>query len=161
MKSLVHHGNPSVHKGNVGSHVAVHLISEKEGEWCGIYHFSSHGMAAQDVVDRVNALRTYHSKKSARLNGWRGLLARPVLIAGNAWMLDIMVGERGDNVELYVGAVRVDGTDQTEIRSVYATIDDVPTDGQIVQMVKQKVSAASAAAAQHATMVSAVAGMLP
>ena len=161
MKTALHHGVPSVARRGVGSHARVSFGLEATGEWDGHYEFSSHGMTAQDIVDKVNALRTYHGKKSTRLNGWRTLLTQPVVIGGNAWMLDVTVHERGDNVELFVGAVRVDGTDQTEIRSVYATIDDVPTDGQIVQMVKQKVAAAAAVVAQHASMVSAVAGMLP
>lgn len=162
MITTLYHGVPTVAQNRVGSHAHLAVSSQTASEWDGHYHFSTHGMAAADVLAKIADLKAYHWKKCQRLNAWQAMKSVQIVVGLDVWQIDhVGANEVGTNVELHVHAVRIDGKDQVEIRSVYPTIDDIPTDAQIVQAVKSRLIAAADVTAQHAAMVQAVTALLP
>ncbi len=172
MKTVIHHGNPSLNKaGNVGSHVELQLHAEVEGEWSGIYKLASHGMTPEEFMARVSELKAYHAAKMKRLNGFRDLKTRDVVVDGGAKyrIMDVNILERGNDVELRLGVYEIGPLGHQRLAFkmgakdglLYPSIDAVPADVVIEVTVRMRIAELALHAATHATFVRLLATGLP
>lgn len=128
------------------------------GEWDGVYTIATHGRSEIDVAADVNALQLHHEKKSARMSGFAGSMAgRSLKVKGQSFTVtDCTIRERGTNVELYVSVIDADGVRPLwmPIRKVYNTVDDVPDDQTILDMLAGVITAELANMAAESSKIS-------
>lgn len=169
MKTVVHHGPTSVRRGDVGSHVELHLLAEADGEWSGVYHFASHGMSPQAFTKRVHAIERAHHAKSQRLTGFVALREKEFTVGGAVYrIIDCNLVERGTDYELMLRAVRVLGPKQfvpilrMDHRDglLYPSVDAVPSDAEIEMMVRTMIATKNVREAAHAKFVADVAAAM-
>lgn len=169
MKTAIHHGQTSIRRGEVGSHVEVHLQPEKDGEWSGVYTFASHGMTPHEFVGRVQAIRDLHRLKTRRLNGFVELRKRDITIGDDVFrVIDCNLFGRGTDYELLVGVARVLGNGEFEQRFkldhrdglLYPSLDAVPTDAEIEDMVRSRIEVGETQKAAHASFLASVAAIM-
>ena len=170
MKTFVHHGHASTNRrGQVGSHVEIHLHAEADHEWSGVYRFASHGMTADQFLARVAELKAYHAAKMGRLNGFRELRMRDIVVDGTKYrIMDINIIERGSDVELRLGVYEIGALGHQSLAFtmgakdglIYPSIDAVPADVVIEVTVRRRISVLALHAAAHASFVSQLAGKL-
>jgi hypothetical protein len=169
VKTKIHHGPTSIHRGEVGSHVELHLLAEAPGEWSGVYNFSSHGMSPQDFVRHVHGLTNSHQIKTRRLNGFVSLRKKELIIGADTFrIIDCNLAERGNDFELLLGVVRVVGENEFEPRLrldardglLYPSLDAVPDDAEIEDMVRTLIGVGDAQKAEHASFLAEVAALM-
>lgn len=169
MKTLIHHGQPSVRRGIVGSHVELQLLAEKDGEWSGVYHFPSHGMTPQEFVARVQSVTELHKIKMRRFNGFVALRKREFRVGAETYrILDCSLAERGTDYELSLFVVRVTGPNQFEAQFrmdhrdglLYPSLDAVPSDTEIEDIVTTRIGVDEAQKEQHANFVASVGALM-
>lgn len=145
MKRVLHFGKGTVVKGNVGARAQLRI---DHAGWAGAYHFFTHGMTAQQVIDRVEALTAHHAKKAARLDGFRASVGVEFVFGTDIYRLvDCNVWEIADttNVEIYLNVRRVSGSRLERVqdfpwRQRFTSIDDIPTDAKIRQAVRARIA---------------------
>lgn len=169
MKTIIHHGRPSVHRHRgVGSHVEIHMHAEGAGEWSGVYKLSSHGMTAEAFASRVAELKAYHAAKMNRLKDFELLRAADIFVDGVKHRItDANLIECGVDVELRLG-VSIIGAGGGVLRAftmgrqnglIYPSIAAVPSDAEIVRIVRWRIEALVLGGAAHDAFLSRIAAM--
>lgn len=170
MRTVIHHGRHSVHRHKgVGSHVEIHFHGEGDGEWSGIYRFGSHGMSVDDFHARVSELKAYHHAKVKRLNGFKELRMRDIIVDGvKHRIIDANLTERGSDVELKISVYIIGALGHQHLAFtmgakdglVYPSIEAVPTDVVIEVMVRRRISELALHAAAHEAFVAQLIGVV-
>ncbi len=164
MRTLIHHAKASLDRdGNFGSRVEIHMHAESPDEWSGIYHFGSHGMTVADFHDRVSELKAYHHAKMKRLNGFKELRMRDIVVDGVTHrIVDATLLERGPDVELKLGVYLIGalGHQVLAFRKslVYPSIEAVPDDDSIVRIARARIEQLVYGIASHEAFIKQVAG---
>lgn len=125
----------------------------------GQYFVETDGKTAGQIVAEINRLTDYHAAKSARIRAGEPLLNTVFSINGTLYKwTDITIRERGTDVELYCCAVDSTGAKPAcmPLIRVYPSIDAVPTNQQIVDLVTVMIGLEHAAAATEAQKVADV-----
>lgn len=115
----------------------------KAPAWDGHYKFSTKGKTELEIIAEINRIEIHHEKKSARMTAFQPLIGEYVEIAGQLYLwTDCAIRERGTNVELYASVWDPWGKRPKcmPLRIVYATIDDVPANEEIEQMVRERIA---------------------
>lgn len=129
------------------------------GPLFGHYIVETDGKTADQIVAEINRLTDYHAAKSARIRAGEPLLNTVFAINGTLYKwTDITIRERGTDVELYCCAVDSTGAKPAcmPLIRVYPSIDAVPTNQQIVDLVTVMISLEHAGAATEAQKVADV-----
>lgn len=136
--------------------VAVHLHGESAGEWAGHYHVSTTGRSDVEIVAEVNRLHAHHEKKSARLTSFHSEIVGSTFRIGPSTFTftDCTIRERGTAVEVYVAV------DHRPFPTYHATVDDIPSNAEIVSRVTEIIAAEQTKKAAHADKIASVKALL-
>lgn len=134
-----------------------------EPVWDGHYKLSTKNRDENEILAEINRLEMHHEKKSARMTGFQPLIGEYMEIAGDMYLwTDCAIRERGPNVELYVSVwdpwgKRAKGM---PLRLVYPTVDDVPTNEEIEQLIRERIASVVAKEMAHEQKIARVEAML-
>ena len=157
--------------GKVGAHCLVEL---KSGGWCGEYAIDTHGLTPEETVDRIAKVEEYHAKKAAKLTQYRPLQGVEFVSLSEVYRItDCTVREIGTDVELYLNVrypyfemVNGVSVEQTRCvpgfpkRIVAPTVDELPTNEQITEMVRVALAAETSVEDKHESYVQRVNALL-
>lgn len=134
-----------------------------EPVWNGHYKLSTKNRSENDILAEINRLELHHEKKSARMTGFQPLIGEYLEIAGELYLwTDCAIRERGPNVELYASVWDPWGrrAKGMPLRIVYPTVDDVPSNEEIEQLIRERIASAVARDMEHEQKIARVAAML-
>jgi hypothetical protein len=128
--------------------------------WDGHYKVPMKGRSPEAIAAAVKRLDVHHAVKAARLNGFSTIWGTTLVVDGETYTWqDLTVREHGTNVDLV--ATVVGGGQKVRLKVVYPKIEDVPSDGEIAELVAEKVRermAVQSAADEKAAQVMALLG---
>jgi hypothetical protein len=145
---------------------AMMQVEVKDG-FAQVYEIPTHGMTKQEVDAAVEEIVSYHAKKVARLANFPAIVGSEFTQSGQSYRVtDCTVREAGNMVELYLCVRRVLGpkpdgpfgprNDERllgmPMKLKYGSIDDVPNDSQIVNLLREWVREYAADVASHAEL---------
>ena len=141
--------------------VAVVIDFDHSDGLCARRVIGTHGLSPSEVRAAVDAIRQQHAALAKRFNSLSNL-RQTFRVNGSSYDLtDVSIRPRGTDVELYMRLAAPDGT-SIEHCTVFGAVESVPSDNEIVQIVRDEAvrhANRSKVAADHARSVRQVLGV--
>jgi hypothetical protein len=121
---------------------AVAEVEIEHGGYVTRYHVRTHGRSPEETASKIRGWEAHHEKKAKRLEKFRALSWTEIRVRSEVFVVtDLKIMERGDDVEFEaVAKHRIGQTLRSfpggTIREFYGTIDEVPLDFAIIELLR-------------------------
>lgn len=151
-------GKPYRRKGDKRLGARARVIVEHSG-WSAPYEFDTHGLDEEATAAKVQAIETHHEKRAARLTGFLSIRGREYTRGTDLLrVVDCTLDDFGRPdgiVLLYIDVRRIVNDAMRPvlgfpIKRRYTSVNDVPTDQEIVQMIEAELPEPEDVQTKHA-----------
>lgn len=118
----------------------------------GLYRIEARGKSDDEIRAEIKRIETHHAKKAARSREFRPLYGKLLRIGNETFRwTECKMRDRGPNVEVYASVHDSRGRRPRcmPLVIVYRTIDDVPSHDEIERLIRERLAAHVAEAAER------------